>query len=102
MPRKPASTAFSGCIRSDPFGCSNSSPGLLADPPRPGRTLFRVWVEKILQSTSIERGAHAFRLRETIGNGVEGRRVVTQAAMTALNLDVFCIRRFGFQRALPG
>src|SRR6188472_635941 len=43
-----------------------------------------------------------FRLGETVGHGVDGRRMMAQPAMAALHLDVLHLRAVLVETRLPG
>src|SRR5262245_1596280 len=63
---------------------------------------MRVRIDHAAPAAPVERGPLAFRLREPIGDRVDGGRVMAHAAMAAFDLDALRHRRRLFHAALPG
>src|SRR6186997_1582877 len=74
--------------------CTRSGLG----PPLP----MRIRINQAAPAASIERRPFAFSLRQTIGHRIDRGRMMTHAAMAALDLDAFGGRAGLLHAALPG
>src|SRR6187551_1027944 len=63
---------------------------------------MRVRINQTTPAASIERRPFAFRLRQPIGHRIDRSRMMTHAAMAALDLDAFGGRAGLLHASLPG
>src|SRR6185437_13414012 len=81
--------------------CPAGRAGGAAGPPGRRRFAVRIGIDEAAQSAAIERSPAPFGLGEAVGDRVERDRVVTEAAMAALDLDVLGVRTLALETSLP-